>query len=41
MKTGAGVFDVVTEGDFLDRGTAVVITAISGNRLIVRKEEAE
>ncbi|MEW6077639.1 MAG: NfeD family protein [Thermodesulfobacteriota bacterium] len=41
MKTGTGVYDVVTQGDFLDRGTPVVITAVSGNRLIVTKEARE
>ena len=38
VKIGPKTYDVVTGGDFLDKGTPVVITAVSGNRLIVKKE---
>jgi len=38
IKVGNRTFDVVTQGDFLEKGTPVKITAVSGNRLIVKKE---
>lgn len=37
-KIEGKTYDVVTEGGFLEKGTMVVISAISGNRLIVKKE---
>ncbi len=38
VKIESKTYDVVTQGDYLEKGTAVEITAISGNRLIVKKE---
>lgn len=38
MKVGSRVYDVVTEGEFLEKGTPVVITAVRGNILIVAAE---
>ena len=39
MKIKARVYDVVTRGDFLEKGTPVVVSAIHGNVLIVSKEK--
>ena len=41
VKIGSTTYDVVTQGDFLEKGTAVVIAAVSGNRLIVKKETTD
>ncbi len=38
-KFGIDVFDVVSEGDFLDKDTKLVVKAIEGNRIIVGKKE--
>ncbi len=38
VKIKARTYDVVTQGEFLEKGTPVVIAAVSGNRLIVKKE---
>jgi membrane-bound serine protease (ClpP class) len=39
MKIGDDIVDVVTEGEFLEKGMAVVITAIDGNRVVVNEED--
>lgn len=40
MKIGNDLFDVITEAEFIESGTAVSIIRIDGNRIIVtRKEE--
>ncbi len=36
-KIGKEKFDVITEGEFLEKGTPVEIMEISGNRIIVRR----
>ncbi|MCP4105955.1 MAG: nodulation protein NfeD [Desulfobacteraceae bacterium] len=36
-KIGKEVFDVITEGEFLEKGTHIEIMKISGNRIIVRR----
>jgi membrane-bound serine protease (ClpP class) len=41
MKIGNNVFDVITEGEFLEKGTAIVIADIKGNRVIVSKKDIE
>ena len=41
MKAGPDIYDVVTEGDFLEKGTPVVISAVRGNVLVVSKEKPE
>jgi len=33
------VFDVITEGEFIEKGSPVVITEINGNRVIVAKKQ--
>jgi len=35
MEIGAEVYDVLTEGEFIERGAPVVVSEISGNRVIV------
>lgn len=37
IQIGNEFLDVVTEGDFLDKGTVVQVAGIDGNRIIVRK----
>lgn len=32
--------DVVSRGDFIERGSAVVVSAVTGNQIIVRKKES-
>ena len=41
VKIGADVFDVVTEGEFIERGASVVVFEISGNRVIVSRKPDE
>lgn len=42
MRIHDDVFDVITDNEFLEKDTAVVVSAISGNRIIVSmKEESE
>lgn len=42
VKIGGEVFDVISEGEFMEKGTAVVVLDIRGNRVIVsRKPEDE
>ena len=41
VKIGADVFDVVTEGEFIERGATVVVFEISGNRVIVSRKPDE
>jgi membrane-bound serine protease (ClpP class) len=41
MKIGNNVFDVITESEFLEKGTAIVIADIKGNRVIVSKKDIE
>ncbi len=38
MKIGNNVFDVLTEGEFLEKGTTIVVSDIQGNRVIVSKK---
>lgn len=38
IKVGTRVYDVVTQGDFLEKGMPVKISAIHGNVLVVSKE---
>ncbi|MCP4199454.1 MAG: nodulation protein NfeD [Proteobacteria bacterium] len=38
-RFGSRRIDVMSEGDFIDRGEKVVIVRVEGNRVIVRKEE--
>lgn len=40
IKVGPELYDVVTEGDFLEKGTPVIIIAVRGNVLVVSKETA-
>ncbi len=40
MAIGTEVFDVVTEGEFIEKGAAVRISEISGNRVIVSRKAA-
>lgn len=39
MKSKDEFFDVVTQGEFLEKGTPVVVSDISGNRIIVARYE--
>ena len=42
IKGGEEIFDVITEAEFMEKGTPVVISEIKGNRIIVsRKPEDE
>ena len=41
VKIGADVFDVVTENEFIERGAQVVVSEISGNRVIVSRKADE
>ena len=36
-RFGGNVVDVVTKGDFVENGSRVKITAIHGNRVVVRE----
>ncbi len=38
VKIGTDVLDVVTEGEFIERGAAVVVSEIIGNRVIVARK---
>jgi membrane-bound serine protease (ClpP class) len=38
VKMGRDVFDVVTEGEFIERGAPVVVSEIIGNRVIVSRK---
>jgi membrane-bound serine protease (ClpP class) len=38
IKIGHDVLDAITEGEFIESGTPVVITRISGNRIIVSRK---
>jgi membrane-bound serine protease (ClpP class) len=38
MKMGDKVLDVITEGDFFEKGTSIVVVAIRGNVIIVDRE---
>jgi membrane-bound serine protease (ClpP class) len=38
-RFGSRRIDVMSEGDFIDRGEKVIIVRVEGNRVIVRKEE--
>lgn len=40
MKIGNEFFDVITEAEFIEKGTPVVITQINGNRIIVTRKDA-
>ena len=31
-------FDVVTEGEFMEKGTPIMVTQASGNRIVVTRE---
>jgi membrane protein implicated in regulation of membrane protease activity len=31
------LFDVITEGEFVEKGTSIVVSDIKGNRLIVSR----
>jgi membrane-bound serine protease (ClpP class) len=31
-------YDVVTRGDFLDKGTPVTVVAVDSNRIVVKKK---
>jgi membrane-bound ClpP family serine protease len=31
-------YDVVTRGDFIDKGASIVVTAVEGNRIVVKKK---
>ncbi len=39
IKIGHDVLDAITEGDFIESGTTVVVARISGNRIIVSRKE--
>jgi membrane-bound serine protease (ClpP class) len=39
IKIGHDVLDAITEGEFIESGTPVVITRISGNRIIVSRKD--
>ncbi len=39
MDINGEFFDVITDGEFLEQGTPVIITQIQGNRIIVSKKE--
>jgi len=41
VRIGADVFDVVTENEFIERGAPVVVSEISGNRVIVARKGEE
>lgn len=38
MQTGTEVFDVITEGEFIEKGAAIKVHDIRGNRIIVARE---
>jgi len=40
MKIGNEFFDVITEAEFIEKGTPVIITQINGNRIIVTRKES-
>ncbi|MBN1130487.1 MAG: hypothetical protein JXA71_15955 [Chitinispirillaceae bacterium] len=33
-------YDVVSKGDFIDKGTSIVVVAVEGNRIVVKKNVA-
>jgi membrane-bound serine protease (ClpP class) len=39
IKVDKDILDVITEGEFIESGTPVVITRINGNRIIVSRKE--
>ena len=38
IKIGQNTFDAITEGDFIEKGTPVAISKISGNKIIVSRK---
>jgi membrane-bound serine protease (ClpP class) len=36
---GGRRYDVVSSGDFIEKGASVVVTEVSGNRIVVRKAD--
>jgi membrane-bound serine protease (ClpP class) len=40
MKRGDMVLDVITEGDFIEKGASIVVIAIKGNLIVVGREGA-
>jgi membrane-bound serine protease (ClpP class) len=41
VRIGEDLLDVVTEGEFIERGAPVVVFEISGNRVIVARKPPE
>ena len=41
IKINDDVFDVITEGEFLEKGTPVKISEIKGNRIIVSRNKED
>lgn len=39
VEIGKDVIDAVTEGEFLEQGTSVIVSEIKGNRIIVKRHE--
>jgi membrane-bound serine protease (ClpP class) len=39
MKKGEDYFDVISEGEFIEKDTPVIVVRISGNRIIVTRKE--
>lgn len=40
-KIGNALFDVITDGEFMEKGTPIIISDIMGNRLIVSRNTAD
>ncbi|MBN2403179.1 MAG: serine protease [Spirochaetes bacterium] len=40
MKIGDNVFDVIAEGEYMEKGTPIKITQIKGNRIIISKQDS-
>ena len=38
VQIGEDIYDTITEGEFLEKGTPVVVAAIRGNRIVVRRQ---
>lgn len=39
-EIGGETWDVISEGDFIDKGSSVVVIQVSGNKIIVRRNKA-
>jgi membrane-bound serine protease (ClpP class) len=41
VRIGDDVYDVIADGEFLDKGTAIVVTAVRGSRIVVARSTGD